>query len=184
MQDVAREQAQVVSRVDDEVAQRCSRRSAADLRVQQGQLPHVEEPLEQALQDADPLRCGQVEVRVHRGFVPPNRPPRTPAGPVHSDILQHPPTHTTSRSTSSLDYLGALVEQLPGALLPTRLPSDALCLCAFSLSFPLADGWATVTPGAEGVPAPSQFGASLTGRVTVAIMGQGLAHTHRALQPD
>eukprot|EP00959_Pyramimonas_sp_CCMP1952_P252854 5282343-Pyramimonas_sp.AAC.1 len=33
---------------------------------------------------------------------------RLDAGPVTSDILHHPPTHTTSRSTSSLDRLGAL----------------------------------------------------------------------------
>eukprot|EP00976_Prorocentrum_cordatum_P008422 167962-Prorocentrum_minimum.AAC.1 len=34
------EQAQVVSWVGDEAVQRSSRRSAADLRVQHGQLPH------------------------------------------------------------------------------------------------------------------------------------------------
>eukprot|EP00959_Pyramimonas_sp_CCMP1952_P425674 8916414-Pyramimonas_sp.AAC.1 len=43
-------------------------------------------------------------------------------------LNSNPPTHTTARSTSSLACFGALVDQLPGALLPTRLPSDALCL--------------------------------------------------------
>eukprot|EP00976_Prorocentrum_cordatum_P099711 1191940-Prorocentrum_minimum.AAC.3 len=63
-----------------------------------------------------------------------------PPGPVHNNVLQHPPTHTTSRSIRSLDYLCAPVEQLPGALLPTRMPSDALCLRAFSLFHWQTDG--------------------------------------------
>ena len=109
--------------------------------------------------------------------------PVTPPGPVSGDILTaHPPTHTMARSTYSLASFRALVDQLPGAQQPTRLPLDAQlrCLCAFAHSNWQTDGPATVTPGAEGVPAPSQFGASLTGRVTVAKLCGHLAHTHRA----
>ena len=36
--------------------------STTDLCIQSRQLPHVEELLEQALQDSDSLRCGQMEV--------------------------------------------------------------------------------------------------------------------------
>eukprot|EP00959_Pyramimonas_sp_CCMP1952_P067219 1403022-Pyramimonas_sp.AAC.1 len=56
----------------------------------------------------------------------------------------------------------------PGRAAPRRPLAHTIAfgcnlpVCFFP--FPLANGWATVTPGAEGVPAPRQFGASLTGR--------------------
>eukprot|EP00959_Pyramimonas_sp_CCMP1952_P097364 2035285-Pyramimonas_sp.AAC.1 len=83
-----------------------------------------------------------------------------------------------------LPYIPGLLRR-PGRAVPRRPLAHTIAfectLPACFFPFSLADGWATVTPRAEGVPAPSQFGASLTGRVTVAIMEQGLAHTHQAL---
>eukprot|EP00976_Prorocentrum_cordatum_P037340 758748-Prorocentrum_minimum.AAC.1 len=51
----------------------------------------------------------------------------------------------------------------PGRAVPRRPLAHMIAfgctLPAGFFPFPLADGWATVTPGAERVPAPSQFGA-------------------------